>query len=752
MSKVKLNDAEFQEVQAYIDSAKKEIGEAMDDVWSTNFSNLYHNFITNGFLSSLYDDSESLYGKIFGGGSGLLCFIGALSAPGAAAALATYVSSAAVAACIPVAGWIVAIILVIIGLLGFTLMVVDTANVRFKRDAANVFSNLLEECANCTQMNYLATENIETKLENIRLSMQNILFKIDEYNTMYANLGEAAKTQGLENKLDLAGDGTTVLGVNSEVEVDGKIVTIHASDAMNALFTYTDTSMSGEIAADYLARTYGYDINYTDIVKNANSFMYNTISSGLYSHEFIDKILPESYPNAASTYGQGAYDAVTGATGVDLDHIQSALNDTVAGSVALFGGLLGTAFIGNVAKPKNNGNPTGPGGGGYNGGGGTAPIVTPVVPTPVDPDPVDPDPVDPDPEEPDPVEPDPEEPVNDIEIEPINEDIELPEEDLVVELNPDGEVDYDAIARDEFEFGQEYDDLIARRTEIIQDIDAKFSSGDLDSIRAELKEYGYNSAEIEAIILDKHKIVKAIIEGDQNVQIAKIARELAEKNGVENFVSKYEGRPDYESLSYEGPSDTLMLPSEDPTIVEAKVTMDEAKTKYEESVATANTLLATAATAKTTMVDLKTKYEEEFGTSDTHMWTEEAANEYNESIKAYNEAATKADEQIKSVEESKNAYYESRKTFEDKKEEYRKKAKEEYEKIEQPPESGNNVETDIMTPDEIQRQIDQSVVVDGDTISFNANQEFVTPNNDSAPATIGEGEPVPDLIGVTYEE
>lgn len=319
-------------------------------------------------------------------------------------------------------------------------------------------------------------------------------------------------------------------------------------------------------------------------------------------------------------------------------------------------------------------------------------------------------------------------------------------------MNPDGEVDYDAIARDEFEFGQEYDDLIARRTEIIQDIDAKFSSGDLDSIRAELKEYGYNSAEIEAIILDKHKIVKAIIEGDQNVQIAKIARELAEKNGVENFVSKYEGRPDYESLSYEGPSDTLMLPSEDPTIVEAKVTMDEAKTKYEESVATANTLLATAATAKTTMVDLKTKYEEEFGTSDTHMWTEEAANEYNESIKAYNEAATKADEQIKSVEESKNAYYESRKTFEDKKEEYRKKAKEEYEKIEQPPESGNNVETDIMTPDEIQRQIDQSVVVDGDTISFNANQEFVTPNNDSAPATIGEGEPVPDLIGVTYEE
>ena len=49
MSKVKLNNAEYTELQNHVDLAKKEIEEAMDDVWSTNFSNLYHNFITNGF-------------------------------------------------------------------------------------------------------------------------------------------------------------------------------------------------------------------------------------------------------------------------------------------------------------------------------------------------------------------------------------------------------------------------------------------------------------------------------------------------------------------------------------------------------------------------------------------------------------------------------------------------------------------------------------------------------------------------------
>lgn len=743
MSIVKINNSEYDDVKLNVKKALEYL-ESVENIWGENFDNLYNNIITSGYLNSLYEDAISNW-HIWKGTITVVATIGG----GAMTALKA--APLILAASMTPVGWValaIAALGTIFGL-AYGINQISNKDPEWYTISKEVFENLLANCVVGNNDCYIKATNIYTKLYKTQISLEKIKSLVNEYQQLYADLEAAAKTQGLENKIDLAGDGTTVLGINSDVEVDGKIVTIHASDAMNAMFTYTDTVMSGEIAADYLARTYGYDINYTDIVKNANSFMYNTIDSGLYSHEFIDKILPESYPNAASTYGQAAYDAVTGATGVDLEHIQSALNNTVAGSLALFGGLLGTAFVGNVAKPKNTQpeNPTGSGGGGYSGGGGTAPVVTPVVPTPVDPDPVEPDP-----EEPDPIEPDPEEPVNDIEIEPINEDIELPEEDLVVELNPDGEVDYDAIARDEFEFGQEYDDLIARRTEIIQDIDAKFSSGDLDSIREELKEYGYNSAEIEAIIVDKHKIVKAIIEGDQNAQIAKIARELAEKNGVENFVSKYEGRPDYESLSYEGPSDTLMLPSEDPTIVEAKVTMDEAKTKYEESVATANTLLATAATAKTTMVDLKTKYEEEFGTSDTHMWTEEAANEYNESIKAYNEAATKADEQIKSVEETKNAYYESRKTFEDKKEEYRKKAKEEYEKIEQPPESGNNGETDTMTPDEIQRQIDQSVVVDGDTISFNANQEFVTPETNEAPATVEEGEPIPDLVGVTYEE
>lgn len=684
MSKVKLNNAEYTELQNHVDLAKKEIEEAMDDVWSTNFSNLYHNFITNGFLEDLYKDSESKYNLLFGGGTSILCGVGTATAvSGASAAISTAVTAASISAWIPVVGWIVAGVIAAVALaVGIYHFVKSASDVQFKYEAKKVFTDLLEECETGNQMNYKATENVETKLENIRLSLQNILFKIDEYNVKYADLNATAQEVGV--KTTLASDGVTVLSVDTEVTIDGKNVSLSTSEALNAMFTYSNTVMSGEIAADYLSRTYGYEINYTDIVTNANAFMANTIKSGLYSHEFVNALLPEYTPSIDS-----AYAAITGATGVDLDKIQSTLNNnqSIAGSVALFGGLLGTALIGKIGKPESNGNgggtsggtPSGgsSGGGSYGpggGSGGTSGGTTPDTnPTPVDPKPDEEEPKEPEQPEENVVP----EPSNEIEIDPIVE-TELPEE-VEFEINPDGEVDYDELARDQFEFDQEYEELIAHRSEIIEDIERKFDMGDLDSIREELKEYGYSSAEIEMIIQDRHKTIKAIIQGDQDAQMAQIARDLAKADGIEDYESKYAERPNYDELEGYGPSERMILASEDENIVKLKDTMDEAKESYEKTVVEANVALVSVAETKKVMEDLKVKYEAEYGT-DTSKWTEEAAKEYNESIKAYNTSVQKAEEQVDKMNEEKEKYTKTRKEFKEAKEEYYKKTKEEYEK------------------------------------------------------------------------
>lgn len=729
MSLVKINNAEYDDISLNVKKAAEELEQA-ENIWGENFDNLYYNIVTSGWLDSLYDDAASNYH----------IWKGTIKVIAGAAPLALLAAGLVVAG--PV-GWIAAALIAIFGAIsGFKTIAQDPIWITVSKQ---VFIDLLYNCMCGYDDNYVRITNLMTKFYNVQISLEKIKTLVNEYQQLYADLEAAAKTQGLENKLDLAGDSTTVLGINTDVEVDGKVVTLHASDAMNALFTYTNTVMDSEIAADYLERTYGYKINYEDIVKNANSFMYNTINSGLYSHEFIDKILPENYPNAASTYGQNAYNAVTGATGVDLEHIQSALNNTVAGSVALFGGLLGTAFIGNVAKPNNGGSSGGSGGsgghggGGYGGGssgGGSVPVVPPVVPDPVDPV----DPVDPEPEQ-----------KNDIEIEPVIEDIELPEE-IEFEINPDGEPDYDELARDSYEFEQDYEELIKHRTEIIEDIEAKWEAGDLDSIREELKEYGYNSAEIEAIIQDKHLTIKAILEGDQNAIIAQKARELAKEAGIEDYVSKYEGRPNYDDLIGEGPSEALILSSGDETVVKAKEAMDEARDSYEKSVIAASALLTTVKDNEKVMTDLQTKYVAEYGT-DTKMWPEDAAKEYNESIKTYNESVKKADESLKEVEEEKKKYSEAKKGFVDAKKEFFEKSKEEYEKIAMTPvdEEGNPsvIEEQPSAPAQGD-DMGVSINEEEGTISFNPTMDNGIPDKNAMPVGDEDGALPTDTIGVTY--
>ena len=288
------------------------------------------------------------------------------------------------------------------------------------------------------------------------------------------------------------------------------------------------------------------------------------------------------------------------------------------------------------------------------------------------------------------------------------------------------EVDYDALAKEKFEFESGYEELLEHRSEIIQDIETKFDSGDLDSIREELKEYGYNSAEIDAILEDRFMTIKAIVQGDQDAQLSKMAHELAKADGIEDFTSKYEGRPDYTLLEDDGPSDSLMLASEDEKVVELYDEMVDAKVAYNETIEETNKVLQEVTKNKQAMEDLKVKYEEEYG-EDTTQWTEEAANEYNEAIETYNKSVEDATKQMKVLEESKTTYETARKEFTDAREAYYEKQR-----------NGQPSQNDSNVTDDSNMDGTNNIQMDGDKPII-PGAENVTPTTDGITYLDGSG-------------
>lgn len=693
-SKVKINSANFSEIQNYVTKASEKLDEA-ENIWGEKFDNLYANFVESDFLNSLYKDAESTFYTWSRGLSAVSCIAG-----GAALGLSFG----------PIGGIIGAIIGAIFGV---TMAIINEPT--WLTISKETFENLLLNCRNGNDDNYIKITNLKTKMYNIQVSLEKIKTKINEFQQLYANLNATAEAMGV--KTTLADDGMTVLSVDTEVTIDGQTIELSTSDALNAFYTYENTVMSAMIEADILERTYGYDIDYNTIVKNANSFMADTINSGLYSHEFIDALLPNYTPNE-----NAAYDATSAATEIDNDKLKSLMSDVSNLNIFPGLGLMSAALIGKVGTgddssknlqptgdtPSTGGTPTGTTGGTPSGTtGGTTIIGTPTGGTSTT-------------TKPDEDKNKEEEKKNDIEITEISDE-ELPESVSISE-----EVDYDALAKEKFEFESGYEELLEHRSEIIQDIETKFDSGDLDSIREELKEYGYNSAEIDAILEDRFMTIKAIVQGDQDAQLSKMAHELAKADGIEDFTSKYEGRPDYTLLEDDGPSDSLMLASEDEKVVELYDEMVDAKVAYNETIEETNKVLQEVTKNKQAMEDLKVKYEEEFG-EDTTQWTEEAANEYNEAIETYNKSVEDATKQMKVLEESKTTYETARKEFTDAREAYYEK-----QRNAQPSQNDSNV-TDDSNMDGT-----NNIQMDGDKPII-PGAENVTPTTDGITYLDGSG-------------
>ena len=509
MSKAKIDSVEYDELRNQVQYAADCLAE-VDQLWGDRFEDLYYAFITSGYLEDLYEDAKSNYYL-------LKKSVSALSNVATGASLGCAIGSV-----VPGVGNIAgAIIGAVIGLV-FGIYNFCTTDPTWITTSKQVFEQLLTDCVNGNNDCYIGITNIGTKLLNVQISLEEIRTLVNEFNYAYASLEDSMNEFGLKGQMT---DDGVLLSVDTQITVDGQLITTSVSEALNAFYTYQNTVMASRIEAQVLSEQYGIEIDYDALVKNANGFIVNTLNSGLYSHEFIDALLPNYTPDQS-----GATDAAAAGLGITTSDFQSALAKA-SSIVGVGAGLIGAGFIGQIKSADGGGTeqtcpkcgkpvsqctcgggtqqektcPTcgkplsqctcgGKDGckcdpdcdcktGGTTSGGGDTIIHNHYYGTggstgggPTE------------------TKPETETETNDIEIEEISK-TEIP-----TEVKSEITKDYDDLARREYEaLGEE--EIAERRAEIMDDIDNAYESGNFKDIKKKLEEYGYSEPEINAKVL-----------------------------------------------------------------------------------------------------------------------------------------------------------------------------------------------------------------------------------------------------------
>ena len=641
MAIVKINDDTLQDVVVTNFNTARDLLEEAEGIWGGNFDNLYNNIVTSGYLDSLYEDAESNYHKWKG-------------------TINVVASVAAFAACLtnPV-GWIAAALAVLGAIFGYKAAKCFKSDPTWYTASKKVFENLLYSCDVGADDNYTRITNLRTKFYNIQLNLEKIKTKINDFNKNGASFEKAADQYDLSLRTG-GSDNLTILGVETEIVIDGETITMDTSEAMSAFYTYAYTVTSTMIAADYLERTYGYEIDYLGLVANANAFMADTIKSDLYTAEMINLILPACTPDEKAAYG-----AASAATGLDESELQAALGDVAAlGINPLFAGLVGASFIGKLVDDGSTGGTGSTGGPGTTGGtgstggpgttggtgstGGPGPTggtggYTPGPGTTASTD-----------------------PTHGIDIsDPVDPGVDL-DKDIEVELGvltPEGEVDYDKLAMEEYQFETGIEEIEKFRLQIMDDVEAMYASGDFTTLTKQLQEFGYGTAEIATILASKSMTVNAFLDGNTRQIIAEKAEAMAKADGVDGFKSSYSTNPTTDELGdNKKPLRSLHLNSDNEDLCKMEDELDTLEADYRTKVDDANKLLDEAQVNKQSVDAIKEKYEKEYG-SDTSKWSEDAAKEYDEAIDKYNASAEAANKAIEDADKAKESYQTSRKEF-----------------------------------------------------------------------------------------
>jgi len=804
MAKAQIDTTEYNEIENKIIQASEAM-EEVESLWGENFDNLNQAFIGSGFLDDLYEDAESNYQTLKKGASFVASTLG-----GAALGLSFG----------PIGGIVGAVAGAILGIVNCVVSDPEWLTV-----SKEVFEQLLNNCQVGADNSYIEIINLQTKLYNAQVSLEKVKTIINEFQQTYANLEATAADCGVT--LNLASDGMTVLGISTEVTVNGETMETTTSEAMNAFFTYENTVMASEIEATYLYENYGIDINFNDIVTNANGFIADTLRAGLYTHEFVGIGTEGSgyeTPGVMANYtpdSSKAFENATSATGLSSDELQSALDSLDGlGDLALAGGLIGSNYyLGKIGdgedaanaidsptddSSNNNSSSGGPSSSSSSSSPGSTTTTSVKTESPTEAETEAETEV-------------PTTPENEVSIEdPV--EVELPEDSYKLEE------DYDKIAREEYEYGSSGEDtyeftskikdayanedlteikedledmgftgtlikeivededlttklltinefgvenstkiaeikaafesgnldslreelasygfsdeqitkilkdedltinilgkdldssvqeIIDHQQELYDSVESAYDSGDLDSIRSLLEDYGLSSTEIDTILQDKQLTLKSVLYCDKREILAEKAKALAAADGIENYESIYETDVDLSELNNTGPNELLMISSEDEACRTAYTDMIAAKQSYKAAITETNEALQLTRETKTAMEEIQAKYAEEYDTTDTTKWTEEAANEYNEAIKSYNEAANRYNEKAESLETAKTEYSEARETFENAENDYYQKIKDDSE-----------TEVEVSGAEKVEEENDDEVVVINNTDSESSN-------------------------------
>ena len=645
MAVIKMNYTEFADIETNIKKAYDSL-EAAENCWGTNFDNLHHNIVESGYLDSLYEDAISNWRRWKGGITVVASVAGAV---GVGVKIAAGIVGAVA---IGPVGWVALAVAALGALFGIGVGIKQMTDKEpnWVTVSKEVFENLLYCCRIGDDDNYRRIANLATKFYNVQINLEKIKSKINDFNVSGANFEQAADTYGLSVRTGGA-DGTTIVGIETEVVIDGETITMDTSEAMSAFYTYAYTVTSSMIAADYLERTYGYEIDYLGLVTNANAFMADTIKSDLYTSEMINLLLPAVTPDE-----QAAYAAASAATGLDESELQAALGDVAAlGVNPLFAGLVGASFIGKIGDGVPG--QTGP---------DTNPETTPDTNPPDDQDDDDGGGSDPGGYIPDPGTTAPVDPTHGVDIsDPVEPSVDL-DKDLEVDLGvltPEGEVDYDKLAMEEYQFETGIEEIEKFRLQIMDDVEAMYASGDFTSLTKQLQEFGYGTAEIATILASKSMTVNAFLDGNTRQIIAQKAEAMAKADGVEGFKSSYSNNPTTDELGdNKKPLRSLHLNSDNEDLCKMEDELDTLEADYRTKVGDANKLLDEAQVNKQAVDAIKEKYEKEYGT-DTSKWSEEAAKEYDEAIDKYNTSAEAANKAVEDANTAKDSYQKSRTEF-----------------------------------------------------------------------------------------
>ena len=127
--------------------------------------------------------------------------------------------------------------------------------------------SLIPSCVNGNNDCYIGITNIGTKLLNVQISLEEIRTLVNEFNYAYASLEDSMNEFGLKGQMT---DDGVLLSVDTQITVDGQLITTSVSEALNAFYTYQNTVMASRIEAQVLSEQYGIEIDYDALVKNAN--------------------------------------------------------------------------------------------------------------------------------------------------------------------------------------------------------------------------------------------------------------------------------------------------------------------------------------------------------------------------------------------------------------------------------------------------------------------------------------------------